>query len=245
MKKNLLTILLAGLLLLTATACNKDPQDPADTNDTASEETTGSYIVVQTGTGEADTKPVEPDTDAETEAPDPSEENPTFTDSSAEIIIVSNAAAIRSATQLKEDNIVAWPSEGKTYTVTGESTNWYRIDYEGATCYIAKTVAGNTDVLATFTAIEGGKQIEITADYLNVRSYPSADFSAEISVRASLKKGTIVTCVAENDSWCRIKFEVKATDGTVTEVKEYYVSKKYVKDVNAAEETTAAASDAQ
>ena len=88
MKKNLLVVLVAGLLLLSATACKKDPETPDDTNSIDTTETTGGYIGVETDTdGNPATNPADPeDTDApETDAFDPSEENAVFTDVTMEI----------------------------------------------------------------------------------------------------------------------------------------------------------------
>ena len=58
MKRHLLIVLAAGLLLLSATACKKDPADTETTPDTGVE-TTGSYIQVDPTT--------DPDTDADTD----------------------------------------------------------------------------------------------------------------------------------------------------------------------------------
>ena len=232
MKKNLLTILIAGLLLLTVTACKKDPdKNNDDTNDTG--DTTGSFMVVETGTG----------TETETKG-DPSEENPTFVPSNVtEIVIVSNAANIRSATDINDEtNIVASPSEGTTYTITGESENWYSITYKDQTCYIAKTVAADAALLSTFTAIEGGEDVEVINGPVFIRSYPSADY--DYAKRNVLETGTKLTRVAVGETWSQIKFEVTSetetnADGSaVTEVKYYYINSKYLQAVEADTEAT-------
>jgi len=133
MKKHLLIILAAGLLLLSATACNKDKDNDKDTDDIPdSAETTGSYFVVETDTNGEVITSSDPAGDF-----DPSEENPTFTDTTMEIVIISYTAQVRTSTQLKGDNTVAWPSEGTTYTVTGVSENWYRVKYQEQDCYIS------------------------------------------------------------------------------------------------------------
>jgi hypothetical protein len=257
MKRHLLIVLAAGLLLLSATACKKDPNGTETTPDTGVE-TTGSYIQVDPTTDpdtNADTDPVtQPEADT---APDPSEDNPTFTDSTKEIVIVSGVATVRTSTKLTNDNAVGWPKEGKTFTITGESQNWYRIKYtyevngneQEQDCYIAKTVAGETSVFESFTDIEGdGELVKVTATSLNVRSYPSADYSVDVAVRGTLAKDAQVKRVAVSENWSRILFEVKSetetnTDGSaVNETKEYYVSNKYITPVEAATtdgETTA------
>ena len=243
MKKNLLIILAAGLLLLSATACNKGTGDDKDTdNNTDTAETTGSYLVVETDTnGEvitsANNTPDEDDFD-------PSEESPEFTASNMEIVIISYTAKVRTATVLKEDNVVAWPSEGTTYTVTGVSENWYRVKYQDKDCYIAKTVAADASVLATFTEIAGGEMMEVVnADTLNVRSYPSAD--SDHSIRGQIRKGDQVKRLAANDSWSLIEVQLPSEDPDETNAdgtpmivtKRCYVKSSYLQAV--------AASDAQ
>lgn len=261
MKKNLLAILLAGLLLLSAAACKKNDETPDDTDgiDTNEVTTEDSYIDVETDTDgnpvtNADPETKEPETNA---AYDPSEKNPTFTDTTLEVVVVSSVANVRTSTELLESNIVGWPKEGRTLTVTGVSENWYRINYtvsgEEQTCYIAKSVAADISVLDDFTEIEGGEEVEVTADSLNVRSYPSADF--DVAVRATLAKGTKVTRIAVSENWSRILFELTSETETgedgkpVTETKEYYIRNTYIKTTAAeteatTEETTEAATEA-
>lgn len=257
MKKHLLIVLTAGLLLLSVTACKKDPGDTETSADDGAE-TTGSYIQVDPGTdtGSDDTDKT-PDTTSEPETEvDPSEENPTFTDATKDIVIVSGVATVRTSTQVptSNDNAVGWPKEGKTFTITGESQNWYRIKYpvngEEQDCYIAKTVAGDVSVFESFTDVEGdGELVEVTATSLNVRSYPSADYSVKVAVRGTLKKGTQVKRVAVSENWSRILFDVESetetnTDGSaVVLTKEYYVSNKYIQVV--APEITAAETTAE
>lgn len=245
MRKNLLVILTAGLLLLSVTACNKKPGKTDDTNDDVdTAETTGSYIVVETDTDGNPVNTDEPETkEPETEGFDPSEENPTFTDATMEIVVVSSVATVRTSTQVLDNNAVGWPKEGKKLTVTGVSANWYRINYpvdgEDQTCYISKTVAGDVAIFDTFKAIEGGEEVEVTADSLNIRSYPSADYSIEVAVRGTLLKGTKVTRVAVSENWSRISVEIES------ETKEYYVSNAYIKAVETETEAgTEAATEA-
>lgn len=244
MNKKLLALLLVGLLVVSFAACNKDPGKTEETS--KNDDTTLDYIVV--GTDEDGSEVTEPVTTGSTEPEfDPSETNPTFVNVEKKVIIFTNSACIRTATVLADNNIVAWPSEGKVLDVTGESENWYRIDYtvngEEQTCYIAKTVAADAAVLDTFKAIEA-EEVVVTADALNVRSYPSAD--SNLSIRGSLVKDTKVTRVATNDNWSRILYEVEVTDAEgnkKTETREYYVSSKYVQVVGSdttAEETTIA-----
>ena len=244
MNKKLLALLLVGLLVVGFAACNKTPDGTEETSKNT--DTTVDYIVV--GTDEQGSEITEPVTTGSTEPEfDPSETNPTFVNVEKKVIIFTNSACIRTATVLADNNIVSWPSEGKILDVTGESENWYRIDYpvngETKVCYIAKTVAADTSVLDSFKSIEAEEVVVITTA-LYVRSYPSAN--SDLSIRGSLTEGTKVTRVAVSDNWSRILYEVEVTDAEgnkKTETKEYYVSSKYVQAVGSettvAEETTA------
>lgn len=245
MKKNLLIILAAGLILLSATACNKDNEEDTETKGTTDNaETTSSYLVVETDTnGEVITS------DDPKEDFDPSEEAPVFVDTTMEIVIISYTAQVRTSTQIVSNNTVAWPSEGTTYTVTGVSDNWYRVNYNDQTCYIAKTVAADAALLDTFTTIEGGEMVEVVdAETLNVRSYPSAD--SVNSIRGQIRRGDQVKRLAFNDTWSLIEVELPSekpeetnADGTPLKVtKRVYVNSKYLSAIT--EETTEADTDA-
>lgn len=247
MKKHLLIILAAGLLLLSATACNKDKEDNNETDGTLdSAETTGSYIIVDT-TPEGDNDDTIGDPEGDF---DPSEENPTFTDTEMEIVIISYGAKVRTETVMKEDNVVAWPSGGTTYTATGVSENWYRVRYNDMDCYIAKNVAADAAVLNTFTAIEGGEMVKVVnAETVNVRSYPSAD--SEYSIRDQLTADAQVKRLATNDGWSLIEYQGKSesetnADGSAMIVtKQGYIKSSFLEALTAAtEEATDAATEA-
>ena len=234
MNKKLLVILAAALVALSATACTEEGSGETDTDATGTKNPNESYIVVD-GTDE-DGNPVtsvDPDTAApETEGFDPTEDNPTFTDVSKQVVVFTAVATVRTSTQIVDNNAVGWPSEGKILEVTGESDNWYRIKYPvngtETECYIAKTVAADASVLDTFTAIENGEEVMISVEAVNVRSYPST--ASDNSIRASLKYGAKVIRVAVNDQWSRIIFEVVSETETdaegnpVKEQKMYYIS---------------------
>ena len=240
MNKKLLVLLTAALLLVAFTACNDKPGE--DTTPTIDDPgTNDSYIVVGTDENGNDVTVVDPGT---TENPgfDPSETNPTFVDVTKKVVVISAVATVRTETVVADNNGVGWPSEGRVLDVTGESENWYRINYvvndEAKTCYIAKNVAADAAVLDGFTACE--EEIEITEAVVNVRSYPSTD--SDFSKRATLQKGEKVTRIGVSDKWSRIRFEVVSetetnADGTaVVTVKEYYVSNDCVKVVATATE---------
>ena len=234
MNKKLLVLLTAALLLVSAAACNQNPEDPQDSDDTR--DPNESYIVVP-GTDEygSEVTYLEPVTN-EPEANDPSEENPNFVEVSKKVVVFTAVATVRTSTVLAENNAIGWPQEGKILDVTGESDNWYRINYpvngENQTCYIAKTVAADASVLDAFTACEE-QEVEISEAAVNVRSYPST--ASNNSIRGSLKKGTKVIRVATSENWSRIKYEVvsetetDANGNAKVEIKEYYVSNDCIK----------------
>lgn len=232
MNKKLLVILTAALLLLSATACQNGSENET-TGGTDTKNPDESYIVVGTDEQGNPVTSNTPETkEPNEELPDISEPNPTFADVSTKVVVVASVATVRSSTMLAENNAVGWPSEGKLLDVTGESTNWYRIQYtvngEDQICYIAKTVAADASVLDSFTAIENGEEVEIAVDAVNVRSYPST--ASDLSIRGSMKLGDKVTRVAANDKWSRILYEVVSETETdaegnpVKEIKQYYIA---------------------
>lgn len=232
MNKRLLAILTAALLLLSATAC-QNGNETETTGGTDTKNPDDSYIVVGTDENGNPVTSDTPDTQKPNEdLPDISEPNPTFADVSTKVVVIASVATVRSSTMLADNNAVGWPSEGKVLDVTGESTNWYRIQYnvngEDQICYIAKTVAADASVLDGFTTIENGEEVEIAVDAVNVRSYPST--ASNLSIRGSLKLGDKVTRVAVNDKWSRILYEVVSETETdaegnpVKEIKQYYIA---------------------
>lgn len=249
MNKKLIALLLAGLLVAAATACTRtNPNE--DTTDGSANNSEDSYIVVGTDAeGNDVTQPVQtptPDTSF-----DPTETNPTFVDVNKKIVVFAAVATVRTSTVVDSNNgnAVGWPSEGKLLDATGESENWYRIDYlvgeETRTCYIAKTVAADAAALEGFTDV-AEEEVEVIVSAVNVRSYPSAEGS--LSIRGSLKEGTKVTRVAVSEKWSRILFEVTSETETdaegnaKVEIKQYYVSNDCIKAPEAA--TDAATTDA-
>ena len=248
MNKKLFALLLAGLLVASITACNNTPGKTEDTTE-GSADTNDQYIVIGTDEQGNDITEAITQTPADTSF-DPTETNPTFVDVTKKIVVFAGVATVRTDTTLAESNAVGWPSEGRILDVTGESDNWYRINYtvDGETkeCYIAKTVAADASVLDGFTNV-AEEEVEIIVDAVNVRSYPSA--ASSNSIRGSLKKGTKVTRVAVSENWSRILFEVvsetetDAEGNAKVEIKEYYVSNDCLKVVEAATESTTEAAE--
>ena len=244
MNKKLFALLLAGLLVASITACNNNPGNTEDTSGNTND-TNDQYIVIGTDEQGNDITEAITQTPADTSF-DPTETNPTFVDVTKKIVVFAGVATVRTDTTLAENNAVGWPSEGRILDVTGESDNWYRINYtvDGETkeCYIAKTVAADASVLDGFTNV-AEEEVEIIVDAVNVRSYPSA--ASSNSIRGSLKKGAKVTRVAVSENWSRIIYEVvsetetDAEGNAKVEIKQYYISNDCLKAPEAATEAPA------
>ncbi len=244
--KKLLVVLFAALLLVSAAACSQE----GNGDDTGAGTDTSVQIPVGTGdvgtgvvtdeNGNTVTTPVEDATQAPVQD-NISETDPTFTDCDKTLYVWVATATIRSATVLGEGNGIAWPTEGTTLKCTGESKNWYRIQYEEETAYIAKTVAGDYAAITGMTTVDN-EEIEISGD-VNVRTYPSTE-GGDLTIRGTLTKGTKVTRVAKGDTWSCILFKVVSETETdaegkpVEEVKQYFIVNEFIKD--AAEGTEAA-----
>ncbi len=234
--KKLLVILFAGLLLVSAVACSSDGNgdDTGNGTDTSVQIPvgTGDVIVGTDEYGSTVTTPVEDGTKAPAED-NISENNPSFTDCDKTLYVWVATATIRSATVIGEENGIAWPTEGTTLKCTGESQNWYRIEHEGETAYIAKTVAGDYAEITGMTTVDN-EEIEISAD-VNVRTFPSTD-GGNLTIRGGLKKGTKVTRVAKGEKWSCILFTVVSETETdaegkpVEEVKQYFIVNECIKD---------------
>ena len=234
MNKKLIALLLAGLLVASFTACNNQGGNEDTSADNA--DTKDNYIVI--GTDEQGNDITEAITNEPVADPgfDPSETDPVFTDVTMKVVVFSGVATVRTSTVVAENNAVGWPSEGRVLDATGESDNWYRIEYpvDGETqiCYIAKTVAADAATLDAFTAVEE-EEVEIIVEAVNVRSYPST--ASTNSIRGSLKKGDKVTRVAVSENWSRIIYEVvsetetDAEGNAKVEIKQYYVSNDCIK----------------
>lgn len=235
MKKSIVVILFAGLLLLSATACApiNGPASDTDPSDTSYNPFPGTQVSVPTTPADPGTSAyVEPATDA----PDnTSEPNAKFTDINKKVVVITAVATVRSDTVLASNNGVGWPKEGTEFTVTGESANWYRLTYAGKTAYISKSVVCDASLLEGFTSVNDTVEV---SDNVNVRSVPST--ASADSIRGILTKGTKVARIGVSDKWSIILFEVVSeteTDITgqrVKEMKHYYVSNDCLVDPSAA-----------
>ena len=236
MNKKLLTILVAGLLLVSAVACNKNtpPKETGTETGTGTTESNSHPGTDESGnTGTGTTAPTET-------VFDPTEPAPTFTAASKDIVVITAVATVRSSTVVNDTTGIGWPKEGTVLTVTGESTNWYRIKYNNADAYIAKSVVGDASALEGFTPVENEQIVISTGNEggaVNVRSYPST--ANDKSIRGTLKEGATVTRVAVGEKWSIILYEVVSeteTDaqGSAVKVqKKYYISNDCIKSESA------------
>lgn len=237
MNKKILVLLFAGLLLVsTATACGKkgtEVEGSGHESDTIldpfSHET---MIIIGTDTnGEYVTRPYEP----VTEPDNTSEENPVFTDVNKTVYIWTGVATVRTDTVISDQTGCAWPKEGTTFTATGESKNWYRINYGGKVCYISKNVVCDASLLEGFTEVN--ETVEI-AKNVNVRSVPSLELN---NIRGVLNKGDKVKRIGVKNGWSMIEYELvseteKDENGQPKKtLKHYFISNDCI--VSAAETT--------
>ncbi len=229
MNKRLFAALVAALLLVSATACTKEPDDNetlAPPESGSSESTSDNYIDgTETDTNGNIVTETSAETSAETEKP--IEVNPTFKEVNKTVVVFAENGTVRAEANLASA-AKGYQVAGDMLTATGESNDWYRLSYgeENEVAYIAKTIAGDAADLEGFTEIND--TVTIT-DNINVRSFPIV---TKYSYRGNLAKGDTVTRVAVGKEWSRILFTetVKAEDGTETEVtKVYYIHNDYIK----------------
>lgn len=241
MNKKLLVLLFAGLLLVSAAACSKkNPNeyeasgtDPETIVDPFNNDTTP--VVVGTDTNGEDITIYEPVTQPPIDD-NTSEPNAVFTDINKKIYVWTGVATVRTDTIIADNTGCAWPKEGTTFDATGESKNWYRINYGGKVCYIAKNVVCDASLLDGFRTVDETITIESN---VNVRSIPST--ASEKSIRGVLKKGAQVKRIGVGDKWSVIEYEMASeteTDATTgkakIEVKHYYISNDCIVDPSAA-----------
>lgn len=245
MNKKLLVLLFAGLLLVSAAACSNNNTEVEGSGtegetivDPFNHDTTP--VVIGTDTNGEDITIYEPVTQAP-EVDNTSEPNAVFTDINKKIYIWTGVATVRTDTIISDDTGCAWPKEGTTFDATGESKNWYRINYGGKVCYISKNVVCDASLLDGFRTVD--ETIEIDSN-VNVRSIPST--ASEKSIRGVLKKGDKVKRVGVGDKWSMIEYEVVSeteTDASTgkakVEIKRYYISNDCIVDPTAATDTAA------
>ena len=236
MMKKIFALLLAGLMLttLTLTACSDDKNNGKDTDDTEDAGIIDEYETDEDGNiittepesteGENDPSGNQGGNDSNT---DISETNPEVKETEVKKIYVFAAqAAIRNNTVIEEDSYESTAKKSDILDVTGESANWYQISFNGKTCYIAKTVAGDNAVLEGFTAVTE-KTVTVTTN-AKLRSYPTTAFNESKNDRTyveTVKAGATLTLVATSadGKWSRVEFKIDDVVG------EYYISSDCIK----------------
>lgn len=231
MKKTIFALLLAGLLLVSATACSSCGDTESGSGTETETRETGKDPL-STGDPSDTNEETEPDVNIDENEAD-------FTDVSKEIYVFAAQANIRStpAVLAGNKNHVTTAYQGDILNVTGEGTNWYRIELEDQDkpCYISKSVVGDKSVLDAFadgdpeTVVMCGVNKNNKDERVNFRSFPSSD--SEYSICGQLAEGDIVTRVAESDGWSKILYQAKGDE----EPKPYFVRSSYLAPM---EETT-------
>ncbi len=249
MKKSLLVLLLAGLLLVSVTACGSGEEKESVSESSSITETTPDDA--SESESESDTADSASESETTENGNSGSEIDQTeadFKDISMNIIVYKAQATVRTSPSMGE-NYAMTAYRGDIFAVTGESTHWYRISFkaqesatEPSTFYIAKGVAGNTAVVDAF--VDGTPVTMVTTGNLNLRTFPSAEDDSTLTTsKVSLPEGTRVVCVAEKDGWTKIYYQ-NVKDGDEKE-ETYYVSSHYLKavDTEADSETSTQAAD--
>lgn len=225
MKKRLFVLLMAGLLLVSMTACGGDDGKETDTGSSSessslSSDPLGSSTESTSESGGSSSGSTIDQTEAD------------FTDSAMTVSVYANKATLRKKPVVSTSTFVATTNRGDVFTVTGESTHWFRVEVKGykeiedGTYYLAKNVAGDKAVLDAF---EDTDPVTMTVTgNVNLRLFPSADNdSTRLPSGAYLTKDSKVTCIGESNGWSKVLFQ-STSDGD-EEPQAYYVSSKYLK----------------
>ena len=225
-KKRVFALLMAGLILVSATACSSSGDED--------ETTTGSGLSVGTGLVPSGN---ETDTDAETTGTGTSvtpggsinEDNADVTDKDCTLLVVAETVVnIRKNTSTASDAL-ATVKDGVKLESTGYTENWYRVKYEDEVGYISKRMVVEYDQELVDSFEECTEQVKIVAETsINVRRYPDWSNDKNDLVCGQLLNGQTVTCVAKADGWYKVKVKtdkngiVDMKDGT--ETREYYIT---------------------
>jgi len=256
--KKTLALLLAGLLLVSVTACGGDENtnDPQETgNDISTGETGLAFEGTGAVTGEAITweeitdeqgNIVTPPADGSIE--NLNEASPEFEEKEMTLIVWVDVGAIVRADTSIDSKELGKLAYGTEVAAIAESEKWYQITYKDADgqpyekAYLSKAVAGDKAVIDAFQELDKPVIVELTGG-VNVRTYPKAvkfgSFSPDYNKIGSLEAGEKVTCVAVGENWIRILYEVTLEDETTaggkpkTEIVQCYITNEYIKDKDA------------
>lgn len=226
MKKRLFVLLVAGLLLVSMTACGNDDGKETDSDSSSSTETsTESDPLGSENESHSDSETSGTNVKIDQTVAD-------FTEAAMTVSVYAKQATIRTSPAVATNTYAITATRGDVFTVTGVSTYWYRVelkDYktlDDGTYYIAKTVAGDKAVLDAFVDTDP-VSMTVTGD-VNLRSFPSSENdSTRLDSGAYLAKDSVVSCIGESNGWCKVLYQSE-NDGD-EEPQVYYVSSKYLK----------------
>ncbi|MCI5727249.1 MAG: SH3 domain-containing protein [Clostridium sp.] len=155
--------------------------------------------------------------------PKPEEKPQTETKVTGTVTGIKTTLNIRSGASTSA-SIIGTLKNGAKVEITGESGNWYKINYNGKVgyvykSYIKKGTTGTTggDGGTSTTTEKKGVVVGISTT-LNVRS----GASTSASIIGTLRNGAQVTIIGESGNWYKIKFNERVG----------YVSKDYVREGN-------------
>ncbi|MBE6694802.1 MAG: hypothetical protein E7589_08560 [Ruminococcaceae bacterium] len=218
MKKRLFALILAGLLLLTATACSGGEGDETTTGDSNPIVQTNPIVNVTDDNG----NPVTDDNgNPVTEQQGGEEVDDSEFESFSGTIYVGMGANIRKEPSV-DSKKVGSADAGDTFKATAQNGDWYKITVDGETCYITKQAAIDKAVMDSFEEIDD--EVVVTAEVsLNLRVLPSSKAKLITSVSNSTK----LKRLAVGDGWSLVLYTDK--NGKTTEC---YLSNKYIKSLS-------------
>ncbi len=254
--KKTLALLLAGLLLVSMTACGGDENtnDPQETgNDTSTGETGLAFEGTGAVTGEAITWEEITDEQgnivtlpAVDSIENLNEASPKFEEKEMTLVIWVDVGAIVRADTSIDSKELGKLAYGTEVAAIAESEKWYQITYKDADgqpyekAYLSKAVAGDKAVIDAFQELDEPVTVELTGN-VNVRTFPAVPISPaeDYNKIGSLEEDEKVTCVAVGENWIRILYEVTLEDETTaggkpkTEIIQCYITNSFIKDKDA------------
>ena len=202
MKKRILTILLAGLLTMSAVACANNPsQNPGTTsgsndNTTATSGTTGTTGTTGNNSG-------------------------SYQDVNEKVYAVIDKLNLRTAPDTSASSLT-----GLTVNITTEmvrtkyNSSWSKVTYEGKEYYVSSAYLTTDDIGARYFTAHAAKTMYATDSNVRVRLYPTthSELSKPEHIIKKLEKNDTVTVVGTSEKWYQISMEGKL----------YYVSVDYL-----------------
>lgn len=201
MKKRILALLLTGLLVMSATACQKESENPQ-----------------LGGTPKQTTA-----TTATTPGPNIPENPPTtsYQDVNETVYALTNEVALRTSAETAEVPVLKVPFITELHRVKYNSY-WSVVEYNNAQYYVLSSLLTTDDLAAKKVIPLTNAVVMHTTDNANVRKYPTTNALITKNIAKTLAKGTNVTVYAKGNGWCQVKFTGDSTP--------YYISADLLKD---------------